>query len=136
MKKCQNCERMLGEDAHERHTKCCQFSPLMNTRAVKSPEHVQHEANTQPVVISDGFIRWLTQEFVSDHQQVQIPHSNAASGEATKDPPRFESRVNPSPRILYESMRHKQPQTSNLIVPPRRPSSSGAWRKRESASKS
>jgi len=139
MKKCQNCGRAFGDEAYGRHILFCTSSVSPN--GDPSPQHVVRlETGEQTIVRSDEFMEWLKEEFVHNQNRIQRLQTTKTEAAMCSTMARYVCEVNPSPRILFQSLRQDPSNKSVEIferglqrkaTPP-----SGAWRVRKSPSES
>ena len=132
MKKCNKCGRDFGEDAHSRHILLCGAVKLVS-RGIASSAGIphEHEKHSVSLVKSDEFMKWLSEEYVEDHEQIGVIAPSIISKNQEQESVPFESKVNPSPRILFKTAQaNKSAPKLETIAPRRRPNSSGAWRTR------
>ena len=124
MKKCEFCDRSLGQEAFVRHSLHC-------GKGFSCP-HRQHGQEDKYVIKSDDFMQRLEDALLHAFVEEQTEDSKS---QPSTEPEAKLSRfivVNPSPRIIFQEIVQQQSRgsivSSEYLPRRRRPSSPGKWR--------
>ena len=133
MKKCQNCRRAFGDEAYSRHILFC-TSPVSHNRDPSPQIVVRLDTGEQTIVRSDEFMEWLKEEFEGNQYGIERYHTPQTESNVGATKAQYVSEVHPSPRILFQNLRH-DPSNKSVEIFERRlqrkaTPPSGAWRPR------